>query len=97
MGRRGIPGRSGTERETMKTFAAEQLYNAEDHANSAVRVLSDVALMLGEFADGVQSGGTLPDVSPVLELLGDVQKDVDRVRGLAAAYQIHRKSQAVLR
>lgn len=79
------------------TFAARQLYLVEDTVNAVADALIHIGFEVGEVADEQNWDGTpMTDQSGVLDRLQDAERQLARAVGLIRAYEISRKSKAVM-
>jgi hypothetical protein len=81
-----------------RSFASNQLLNAEDQLMVLTRWADDVGVQLGVLADGIHfDGAEPPDVSEMLGEVREMQTSLRRAEGLLLAYEIARLSQQLTR
>jgi hypothetical protein len=79
-----------------RTFGAQQMYEVEDIVNAAADVLIHLGFEAGEQADAEHyDGGTLADMSGLVDRLLDVRMQVEQALGLANAYEMYREAREV--
>jgi len=81
-----------------RNFAAHQLLMAEDEMLALSFLADEVGVDLGVLSDSIHwDDAQPPAVDGLLALIEGMRKHVDRAAGLVRAYELHRRSQMMIR
>lgn len=81
-----------------RKFASNQLLLAEDELIVLTRWADEVGMQLGVIADDIHFAGREPvAVDGLIDQVDGMRRALDRAAGLLAAYEIHRRSQIMMR